>query len=85
MRSRQHSDIADEQEMILFGGLNASDSGFGGSSNVLDPDNAAILQVMSFLCVISILISAVGLYARLFFKVVLKNTPSLHSKVYLLE
>ena len=56
MRSPQYSDIADEQEMILFGGLNASDSGFGGSSNVLDPDNAAILQVMSFLCVISILI-----------------------------
>ena len=45
MRSPQYSDIADEQEMILFGGLNASDSGFGGSSNVLHPDDAAILQV----------------------------------------
>ena len=47
MRSPQYSDLADEQEMLLFGGgLNASDSGFGGSSNVLLPDDAGILQVI---------------------------------------
>ena len=51
MRSPQYSDLADEQEMLLFGGgLNASDSGFGGSSNVLLPDDAGILQVMSVIC-----------------------------------
>ncbi|CAB4030723.1 Hypothetical predicted protein, partial [Paramuricea clavata] len=43
-RSPQYSDIADEQEMLLFGGLNASDSGFGGSSNVLHPDESGNLQ-----------------------------------------
>ena len=46
MRSPQYSDIADEQEMLLSGGLNASDSGFGGSSNVLHPDEAGIHQVL---------------------------------------
>ncbi|XP_028393962.1 uncharacterized protein LOC114518209 isoform X2 [Dendronephthya gigantea] len=44
MRSPQYSDVADEQEMLLFGGLNASDSGFGGSSNVLHPDDVGTLQ-----------------------------------------
>lgn len=46
MRSPQYSDIADEQEMLLSGGLNASDSGFGGSSNVLHPDEAGMHQVL---------------------------------------
>ena len=53
-RSPQYSDIADEQEMLLFGGLNASDSGFGGSSNVLHPDEAGNLQVMSLLQYVNI-------------------------------
>ena len=47
MRSPQYSDVADEQEMLVSGGLNASDSGFGGSSNnVLHPDEAGIHQVL---------------------------------------
>jgi hypothetical protein len=63
MRSPQYSDLADEQEMLLFaaGGLNASDSGFGGSSNVLVPDDASILQVRNLLCTctMAILISLI--------------------------
>ena len=41
-RSPQYSDTVDEQEMLLFGGLYATDSGFGGSGNVLHPDDGQV-------------------------------------------
>lgn len=49
IRSPLYSEAADEQEALSFGGLNASDSGFGSSNNVLHAEETELLQVIKMI------------------------------------